>query len=354
MPMKKKKKNLSSSTVFIICIVIGAVAGMVYGGFDRDDYYVWPIIGTSLSIVLTSIVMSFVEERRKKKAKSEKERQRQEELENLDTEKLDNIIAEIKLRTETRAYRLKEEKCDSLALTDSKFGGLPYWPKNREYPENKDGGKLVLLAQINFDKEKLHDRRLPKCGMLQFFIAGDDYSGADFEDPTNQNNFRVVYHSEVDYSVTEENVRALGVKATTDFDFKDSYLPSTEQSGLSFEEFTDYMSVTVEKFNKVVDDIMHDCYGEELEGGSVWKAFNYTEFDYLTKPFDNFGHKMLGYPAFTQCDPRADGEYEILLLQIDSSGSFMWGDCGVANFFINEKDLKKLDFSDILYTWDCY
>ena len=65
---------------------------------------------------------------------------------------------------------------------------------------------------------------------------------------------------------------------------------------------------------------------------------------------------MLGYPSFTQCDPRCgeyQGEYETLLLQIDSQDDIMWGDSGIANFFINEKDLRKLDFSNVMYTWDC-
>ncbi|ETJ18863.1 hypothetical protein Q604_UNBC18576G0001, partial [human gut metagenome] len=31
-----------------------------------------------------------------------------------------------------------------------------------------------------------------------------------------------------------------------------------------------------------------------------------------------------------------------------------WGDGGVCNFFINKDKLKNLDFSDVLYNWDCY
>ncbi|MDE5859478.1 MAG: DUF1963 domain-containing protein, partial [Oscillospiraceae bacterium] len=31
----------------------------------------------------------------------------------------------------------------------------------------------------------------------------------------------------------------------------------------------------------------------------------------------------------------------------------MWGDMGVANFFISENDLKNLDFSKVAYNWDC-
>ena len=74
--------------------------------------------------------------------------------------------------------------------------------------------------------------------------------------------------------------------------------------------------------------------------------------------YDNYsgeGNKMLGYPFFTQEDPRGkDSPYDILLLQIDTSEFVIWGDGGVCNFFIKKEKLKKADFSDILYNWDCY
>ena len=39
---------------------------------------------------------------------------------------------------------------------------------------------------------------------------------------------------------------------------------------------------------------------------------------------------------------------------MDSDGEeVLWGDCGVANFFIKDEDLAKKDFSNILYSWDC-
>ena len=49
--------------------------------------------------------------------------------------------------------------------------------------------------------------------------------------------------------------------------------------------------------------------------------------------------------------------YNTLLLQLDSdlkSGILMWGDSGEANFIINEKALEELDFSRVLYNWDCF
>ena len=84
------------------------------------------------------------------------------------------------------------------------------------------------------------------------------------------------------------------------------------------------------------------------------------------------GSRIGGYPHFCQWDPRirsTEGEYyNILLLQIDSEGwrekdwwkdeeqakdVIMWGDAGVANFFITPEDLARLDFSRLIFNWDC-
>ena len=80
--------------------------------------------------------------------------------------------------------------------------------------------------------------------------------------------------------------------------------------------------------------------------------------------FSNEGHSIGGYPLFIQEDPRQydeeKEEYNVMLLQVDSEfveGErrylIIWGDCGIANFFIREKDLKAQDLSNILYNWDC-
>ena len=75
-----------------------------------------------------------------------------------------------------------------------------------------------------------------------------------------------------------------------------------------------------------------------------------------TMPWES---KLGGYPAFTQCDPRYYDKnlerFNTLLLQLDCEDEcdLMFGDTGVANFFINEEDLKKLDFTKVLYNWDC-
>lgn len=83
-------------------------------------------------------------------------------------------------------------------------------------------------------------------------------------------------------------------------------------------------------------------------------------YDIYMKHFLGQGHKMGGYPYFTKQDPRERypflRKYDVLLLQIESDdeNGIMWGDCGVANFFINSTNLANADFSDILYHWDHY
>ena len=74
-------------------------------------------------------------------------------------------------------------------------------------------------------------------------------------------------------------------------------------------------------------------------------------------------HQLGGYPYFTQYDPRFEyrsseaTKYTELLFQIDSQfdteWDLCWGDAGVRNFFISREDLEALDFSDLLYNFDC-
>jgi uncharacterized protein YwqG len=71
-------------------------------------------------------------------------------------------------------------------------------------------------------------------------------------------------------------------------------------------------------------------------------------------------HRMGGYAYFTQEDPRvrhAPDDNWLLLFQMDSDSNesieIMWGDMGVANFFILSEDLKNLNFDNVWYNWDC-
>ncbi|MEL6214380.1 MAG: DUF1963 domain-containing protein [Pseudomonadota bacterium] len=76
---------------------------------------------------------------------------------------------------------------------------------------------------------------------------------------------------------------------------------------------------------------------------------------------DSPSHQIGGYAVFTQTDPRSyegkDEDWQVLL-QLDSQTigdlDMMWGDVGIANFFIRPADLAARDFSQVWYNWDCH
>ena len=257
------------------------------------------------------------------------------------------------------SYKINVEEANNLDIYTSKFGGLPYWNKNMAYPTDSKGNKLPLLAQINFEKEKIEDDRLPKKGMLQFFVAADIMNGMDFGNLDEQKDWKVIYHEEIQKDISEEEIKALDIPTSTTLDeSKEEYYPFYNEYVLSFEKTNAYISYSRDDFDEIVLDILKEHFNENIEPGvSLYDYLPREQYYYIVNNFNGYDHKLLGHPDFTQQDPRESEDlnyYDTLLLQIGSEDGIMWGDSGVANFFINKKDLENKDFSKILYTWDCY
>lgn len=274
------------------------------------------------------------------------------------------ILQEIKRKTETRGYSLMIEKEKAPGLFDSKFGGLPYWDLNMEYPSDSAGKKMMLLAQINLEQmfqDTEREELLPETGMLQFFIGLDDVFGMDFEEKDVQKNFRVVYHEKIDGQVTKSQIRSLGIPDCTDENMEE-YTPIWKEAALKITRKPVYMGEGDYRFHRLFLDAVREKYGNRYEDLSLYRLLDEEAYDNLTEELANDGHWLLGYPYFTQSDPREYEEkyryYDTLLFQMDSDYGdeedyILWGDAGVGNFFINREDLKRRDFSKILYNWDC-
>ncbi len=161
------------------------------------------------------------------------------------SEKAVKIVEKIKEMTGIPAIFIdRKPNTVQPSLTDSKFGGLPYWDMEKEYPTDSKGEKMMLLAQINFSDLCAFDTELPKEGMLQFFITvDDDVFGMDFDDPVSQKDFRVVFHDTVRQDVTEEQVQTLNIVRAEEAD--DYSTPIFHQAALSFRTGIDYMSSIV-------------------------------------------------------------------------------------------------------------
>lgn len=279
------------------------------------------------------------------------------------------ITDELKKKIGIASINIKVNRKIRPSITDSKFGGLPYWDLQKEYPTSKGGKMLTMIAQINLDELNKNGfnvaGKLPPAGMLQFFVLfGDDYMyGLDCDNQVSQNGFRVVYHEQIDYAVSETDIRAIGMPTSTD------------------ERLSDFSSIKGEAaLDFSLDTVVHPDYGQfkelfiEMAHAHGWNIKQESEdailyylidseiYEAIEEKTESTGHHLLGYPYFTQFDPRMDyaeqyAEYDTLLFQMDTDDeedfSVMWGDCGVANFFINSEDLAKQDFSKVLYNWDC-
>ena len=285
-------------------------------------------------------------------------------------EKLEKLLAEVNAVYPPKpSVRLTpvREKC---TVFDSKLGGVPYFPKGMEYPTVREGelaGKpLFLLAQLNFAQLPAVDG-FPDKGILQFFAgcSDDDCYGIDFRDYQKQNGFRVIYHRDV---ITDES-KLMSAEDMPKFDevflpFNGEFHLKSNGIELSYAnpEFYGFEKAAVNAYNKLFGTNVVSVYGSEYSGEIGIRTVDNALYDAIYEVDYNQIHSRIGgYPFFTQDDPRpCSEEYErcdVLLFQLDSEGDgedeIMWGDCGVGNFFINADDLRNLDFSKVLYSWDC-
>ena len=268
------------------------------------------------------------------------------------SDKIKDLAEKIKNLSKTDNYQIKIND-ENPEIYESKIGGIAYWPPHLAYPVNSEGKKLFLLAQINFEKEKT-ESPLPSNGLLQFFTGDDDAMGLNFDNLAEQENFRVVYHENIDYKMTKESVKQFDISDSKN----DEFFPICGEYKISLNKSVDYANPSDIHFNKFFSIAYKKIYGKEVkEGENIFNLLNNEEIAELEHELeiDSLKHKMLGYSYFIQEDPREDekyADYDTLLLQIDSEEEYVSWDCGIGNFFINKKALLKKDFSKVLFYWD--
>lgn len=247
--------------------------------------------------------------------------------------------------TKKPVIRIALEDMTSDDILVSKVGGIAYWPADEKYPTGENGKALFLLAQIRFD-EMPAMAGYPSQGMLQIFIADTDLYGANFDGKFSvkelqvQKNYHIRYWPSLDKKTQ-----------TVDAGMSDS-LPHDPKKPrrMQFERQQAFISGADFRFDK----IFGMAHYESIEQYANAQGVNEDDLtDAVWEHFDGSGHKIGGYPHFTQTDPRDSGDME-LLFQLDSDDEMMWGDVGVANFFINPDDLKQLNFTRVAYNWDCH
>lgn len=280
-------------------------------------------------------------------------------------------------------------------LFDSRIGGVPYCPHDGALPVGKNGEPLRLIAQINFAQmPTMHP--FPDSGMLQLFLPDHDplrgYQG--MECWTEQQNWKVIYYSDLDSTVTEEEVAAkqmigLGKVAKegevslhsnillNDIVYKLHFGGAKQEGILGTEGMTlsDYRFQT--QFQTVYQKLFPDAAPIEfcpkrpevrpkpidwILADEIWEKLRRKA--YAKYP------KLGGFPTFTKSDPRTvlpevteeQCPWDTVLLQVDSLfldinnplcgySPLTFGPDGIATFFIQEEDLLRRDFSRVGYYW---
>jgi len=220
---------------------------------------------------------------------------------------------------------------DKLGLKESKFLGVPFFPINKEYPKDKKGKPMVMVAQLNFAQIPAI-KNFPTEGILQLFLSPTEWYDEDS---------KIIYHTEDE----------LDKKLLTDFSFlsEGDYeeIPIFSLHHLSFEKGIDKGGSEDSQFDYLFGD---------LDFWDFSGTLNEEQESQFGKYFDSTGHKIGGYAEFTQTDPRdysSSKRDDVQVLQIDVDDFIMFGDSGVGHIFINENYLIKKDFSKAYFYWDC-
>lgn len=251
----------------------------------------------------------------------------------------------------------------------SKIGGMGYLPIGTNYPMDNQGKPMILLWQLNFaqlandiDVSQL-SYPLPNQGILQIYVANDEDYGKE--------NHHILFWQNEDLPNDDEQLAHIA--KLIEQNFQKDFLPFDvkKQFFMQFTLVPQSCSTYCREFYPLYNQI-DELKGKGVSGyleeytGRSWGG-EYDEYYelYRTLSYNGDGgyrnqNYILGYPKFAQGDlrdwyPEDWGDY-ISFLQIDTNyfddTEIMWGDCGIATFYIHPDDLKNQEFANIFYYWD--
>ena len=274
------------------------------------------------------------------------------------------VYDELKAAHKKEVIYIKAEKVDDLSLEESKFGGFPFVPLGGAIPTNAEGSQLALLAQINC-AQLPENNMYPSDGWLQIWCLEDEMYGFCSDTIQPETNQKVLYIPAGTQGEPLERVVAMYQPYTNE----ECPLWFVDEQGaiwgmrLSFTHGQQGITYSDGRFRDLFLDRWNKRYPEQ----AVENFYDLPDeiFENMIDSHDgpDCAHQLGGYPYFTQYDPRYEfdsaelAKYTEVLFQIDSQfdtkWDLCWGDAGVRNLFISRENLEALDFSDLLYNFDC-
>lgn len=241
--------------------------------------------------------------------------------------------------------------------TDTFAGGAPYLSQEEGWPRHEDGTAWHFLVQIALAEVPDLGLNLPTEGYLQFFHHADDLFGMSLDEPgdPSMNTRTLVRH------VTD--VQDQGDHIPDEFTSDDDHFTPLEMplkrvyytgALVQMEPFENTLDAE-EASREPEDESFIDRFMEWLnEGGAAAPEAEAEEDESPILSQEDYEFHLGGYPAFTQQDFRQDLESDVLLLGSESGKNIMWGDMGVASFWLKPEDADAGDLSKAYIYWDCY
>lgn len=305
------------------------------------------------------------------------------------------IVGQIQQQSRRPVCRLRLSR-QPFAVAESHLGGVPYVPHEGQIPVDSQGAQLWLCAQINFAQMPRLEG-FPETGLLQIFLEDWHFGDFGLEEGPNmgQRDWRVVYHPQVDETVTLEECqgkmavpwhrarRSHMPRQANRFDLEDirqgqDYLwrcpqqplrvefQPVEQEGVNDEDFRFARLFAAALKARLPERDPEELMPYRLDCDTPEER---QALQSIHRQIQGGGCKMGGYPSYLQDDPRLYDQGEgwdqcdTLLLQLYDD-TYLYPQPGIRegdlelnggplNFIIRGEDLKNRDFSRVLAQWAC-
>lgn len=242
-------------------------------------------------------------------------------------------------------------------LTDSKLGGVPYFPVNGEYPRVRHGlheGKpLRLLVQINCEQAQFASP-FPQKGILQFFILDvpNNALGMDMSMMPDcmQNQWRIVYYPELTEEQGKIPEEIAHQEVTESFPIREYRLLTVKQKSGNISTCDFRFKELVNEFlisRQVASPVLRYEVSQNLRA-----YFSKKEAEQKPEICCN-GPYRCRYRDVREEYPHIQ-THQTMLLQLEADDKVVRiFNRGIINFLINPEDLCSLTFTRVVYHWDC-
>lgn len=243
--------------------------------------------------------------------------------------------------------------------TDTFAGGAPYLAKDEAWPRHADGTAWCFLVQIALKDVPDIGLALPKEGYLQFFHHSDELYGMSFDNPSDPSEgTEVLVRHVTDVEDMGDHIPDELVSSDDHYSPLESPLKRVYYKGalVQMEPFEGSLDAEEaardeDEDSGFMDRLLNDFSAWANEGGTV-REDDVSEGPDLAP--EDYEFHLGGFPAFTQQDFRDDLENEVLLLGSESGKNIIWGDMGVASFWLKTEDADALHLDKAFIHWDCY